>query len=584
MGEDTAGWSDSSARAVLQLMVESVAELVGFEIAALSVVLDDQLVTVAYTGPEEFRSYLEEPDPLGVLDPVLALAEVSGRLRWLAAEDYEHDLEGHWVAFDAEGAQGPDAWRPHDVLMALLADDEGRMVGVLSVDRPVSGRRPDETRRRLLQRYAAQAERAVLTAFEREELVLRVAQAEAVRLMVRSASMPAQASLEAVLEQTHRPLVDGFGASGSWIQVLDPEGDGYGRARTHDGTVVELSEPMVEIAHRLAPVLWDDQSVFVLPTDGDAVLPDDLGILPDVVRHQLGELGLTSAIGVPLGVGSECLGFLVLTRRAEDPAWSAEEVASALQLGHDLGASLMTARALERERRLVRELQALDDYRTQLISTLSHELRTPLAVISGSLELMGDLDLEESGVRYREAMNRGTTRMRKVVDDLLLLARVSHPFHPLDVSPVDLCLVVGDVVELLGSTAAAKGLDLRLQLEPGGLVVTGSADELDRLVANLVSNAVKYTGPGGTVTVTVCRRGEDAVVQVEDDGLGISEEDQVGLFHPFFRTSNPEALRESGTGLGLTIVATIVERHDGRVEVRSRPGVGTTFAVTLPTA
>ena len=84
-----AGWSDSSARAVLQLMVESVAEMVGFEIATLCVVLDDQLVTVAYTGPEEFREYLMEPDPVSVLDPVLAQAEEWGRWRFLAAEDWD---------------------------------------------------------------------------------------------------------------------------------------------------------------------------------------------------------------------------------------------------------------------------------------------------------------------------------------------------------------------------------------------------------------------------------------------------------------------------------------------------------------
>ncbi|WP_309648693.1 GAF domain-containing sensor histidine kinase [Nocardioides sp.] len=462
--------------------------------------------------------------------------------------------------------------------MALLTDDDGRLVGVLSVDRPVSGLRPDEPRRRLLERYAAQAERAVLTAFEREELVRRVAHAESARRLIRSASMPAQASLEAVLDHTHGPLVEGFGASGSWIQVLDPEGHDRGRARAHDGTTIELTGRMVELAHRLAPRLWAHQQVLELSADEPTI--DDR--LHDVARQQLADLGLARALGIPLGVGAECLGFLVLTRRATDPPWSSDEVDSALPIGHDLGAALMTARALERERSVVRELQALDDYRRQLISTLSHELRTPLAVIAGNLELMADLDLDGSGVRYRDAMNRGTTRMQKVVDDLLLLARVSHPLHPMDLVDVDLCEVVGDIVELVASTAVAKALSLRLELEPGGLVVPGDAGELDRLVGNLVSNAVKYTAAGGTVTVSACRRGTDAVLQVADDGLGISDEDQIGLFHPFFRTTNPEALREPGTGLGLAIVATIVERHAGRVEVRSQRGVGTTFVVTLP--
>ena len=104
-------------------------------------------------------------------------------------------------------------------------------------------------------------------------------------------------------------------------------------------------------------------------------------------------------------------------------------------------------------------------------------------------------------------------------------------------------------------------------------MVPGDPTELDRLVGNLVSNAVKYTHAGGTVAVSATRRDDEVVLAVADDGLGISEEDQLGLFRAFFRTTNPDALREPGTGLGLAIVATVAERHEGRVE--SAPLSGT---------
>ncbi|HYF73304.1 MAG TPA: ATP-binding protein [Nocardioides sp.] len=584
-----AGWSDSAARAVLQLMVESVAEMIGFEVATLSVVLDGNLVTMAYTGPEEFADYLTSTDPVSVLDPVLAQAETWGRFRFLAAEDYDASmLEGHWMVVAEERQDTPDAWHPMDVLVGLLSDDEGRLIGAMSVDRPVSGRRPDDAQRRLLERYAAQAERAVMTAFEREELVQQVAHAEAARRLIRSASMPDQASVEAVLDHTHRPLVEGFGASGSWIQVLD-QGDGgsgsLGYARTREGEAVVLSDRMVDLAHRLAPRLWEAQQVLVIAEGVEPTISAAAGAGPllEEAARQMAELGLTSVLTVPLGAGTECLGFLVLSRRAQDPPWSPVETSSALQIGYDLGAALMTVRALERERRLVHELKQLDDYRSQLIATLSHELRTPLTVISGNLELLGDLDLGPAARPYQAAMTRGTVRMQKVVDDLLLLARVSDPQHPLERVPVDLRAVVTGVVGLVRSTAEAKGLTVQTRLEPGGLVVRGDASELDRLTANLVSNAVKYTPAGGTVTITTERRGHTAVLRVADDGLGISEEDQVGLFRPFFRTTNPDALREPGTGLGLAIVATIAGRHDGEVSVHSRLGAGTTFTVALPT-
>lgn len=580
---DDTGWSDSSARAVLQLMVESVAEMVGFEVATLSVVLGDQLVTVAYTGPEEFRHYLEEPDPVSVLDPVVAQAEVWGRFHFLAAGTYDAPaLEGHWVAFDEEQADVPDAWHPHDALVALLTDDDGRLVGAMSVDRPLTRRRPDARQQRLLERYAAQAERAVITAFEREELVRQVNHAETARRLIRSAAMPAQASLDAVLELVHRPLVAGFRSSGSWIQVLDADGVGRRQVRAHDGEPVPLADRMVDLAHQFAPLLWSEQRVIVLAEDGQPDVPESAGPLLDVARNQLAELGLSSALGIPLGVGAECLGFLVLTRRTQDPAWTPGEVDSALQIGHDLGAALMTARALERERNLVQELTQLENHRTQLIATLSHELRTPLTVISGNLELLGELDLGDPAPRYREAMARGTRRMATVVDDVLLLARVSDPHHPLEAVSVDLRRMVHDVVKLVESSVRTKSLTLRLALAEEDLVVRGDPTELDRLVTNLVSNAVKYTGDGGTVLVSADLRGNEVVLQVADDGLGISEQDQIGLFRPFYRTTNPEALNQPGTGLGLSIVATIVERHHGRVEVRSRLGEGTTFTVTLP--
>lgn len=574
---DRTGWADSSARAVLQLMVESVAEIVGFEVATLSVVRGESLVTLAYTGPEEHREVmLDAVDPISIIDPVLARAERWDRFYFLDGESYQpDDLSGTWVVMVEEREEGPDAWHPYDVLLGVLADDDGRMVGLLSVDRPVSGRRPDERQRDLLMRFGAQAERAVLTALEREALVAQVAHAEAARQLIRSAARPAQASLEAVLLHTHRPLVEGFGAGGAWLQVIDPSGVGY--ARRGSGGMIDPSEDLVALAHELAPAMWAEQRALVITVGESQEVPAS-------VQRELAELGVSSALGVALGAGTECVGFLALSRLEGDPPWSPVEIDSALQIGHDLGAALMTARALERERSLVRELQELDDYRSQLVATLSHELRTPLTVIAGNLELLGALELEGPAARHQAAMARGANRMQKVVDDLLLLARVSDPQHPRRQLPVDVRDVVSDVVALVESTATGKGLALGVEVVDDPLVVLGDVTEIDRLVGNLVSNAVKYTPSGGSVRVHAARRQGAVVLTVADTGLGVSEEDQRNLFRAFFRTTNPEALRERGTGLGLTIVASIVDRHDGQVDVRSRLGEGTTFTVTLPAA
>lgn len=579
------GWSDSSARAVLQLLVESVAEMVGFRVAVLSVVIEGELVTMAYVGPEEHREWLSQTDPVHVLDPVLERAAAWGRFRFLAAEDYDvEELKGHWVVMAQAGDGGPDAWHPHDALLATLRDDAGALVGILSVDDPVSGRRPDAAQRRLLERYAAQAERGVITAVEREEMVQQIAHAESARRLVRDASAAGHDSLEAVVAHVHRPLVEGFDARGSWVHVVGPDGTGRGWARDLADELVELPAEVVRLAERLAPHLWRHQRVVVLggeEADRAALEIPQVAALLAQSNSLLAELGLGSALAVPLGVGPTCRGFLVLARDPGDPVWSSVERESALEIGHDLGASLTTAAVLERERRLVRELQQLDDHRSQVIATLSHELRTPLAVISGNLELLGDLDLAEASP-YRAAMARGTARMQNVVEDLLLLTRVSDPRHPLVRVPVDVRSVLEEVAALIRNTAQAKGLTLDLEIGEGRLAVPGDPHEIDRMLSNLASNAVKYTPAGGRVTMSVHRHGEQVRVQVRDTGIGIGEEDQTALFRAFFRTTNPEALRQPGTGLGLSIVAAVAERHGGAVAVGSQLGEGTVFTVTLP--
>jgi signal transduction histidine kinase len=574
---DQSTWSESSARAVLQLMVESVAELVGFEVAALSVVLGDDLVTLAYTGPEKDREYMEQDDPVSVIAPLLARSEVWGpRLRFLEGTPFA-ELEGHWIEVEQVPTDAPDAWASDVGLLGVLSNDDGAVVGILSVDRPVSGRLPDERQRSLLERYAAQAERAVLTLFERQALLEQVAHAESARHLIRSASRPTLGSLEDVLRHTHSQLVASFDARGSWLHVFQPDRPGVNVVRTHTGEQVDIPPDVIDLVGEIASDLWAEQRPLVLTGEE---IPERLP--PAIRRHLARRVGW--ALGVALGVGEECVGFMALWRHTDQSGWSPVEIASAQQIGHDLGAALMTARALERERNLVSELQRMDDDRSQLVAMLSHELRTPLTVISGNLELLGETVLDAQATRYHQAMGRGTERMRMLVDDLLLLARVSNPNHPLVRLPVDLRSVTREVVSLVESTAWSKGLTLTLDLDPYPLVVSGDPVELDRLVGNLVSNAMKYTGSGGTVAVSARRRDDEVVLAVADTGLGISEDDREGLFRAFFRTTNPDALRESGTGLGLATVATIAERHEGRVEVGSRLGEGSTFTVTLPAA
>jgi signal transduction histidine kinase len=182
------------------------------------------------------------------------------------------------------------------------------------------------------------------------------------------------------------------------------------------------------------------------------------------------------------------------------------------------------------------------------------------------------------------AMERGAHRLGRVIEDLLLLSKVGDPNYPVIPVAVDVRRTIEEVLDLSSVAAERKSITLHLDAPAEPVVAMGDAEELDRVCANLVSNAVKYTPEGGSVTVSLHRQDDQVVLSCSDEGIGISEADQEQLFREFFRSTNPVALAEHGTGLGLTIVKRIVERHGGRVEVHSELGRGSTFTVLLQAA
>jgi signal transduction histidine kinase len=296
----------------------------------------------------------------------------------------------------------------------------------------------------------------------------------------------------------------------------------------------------------------------------------------------MAELGLASVLAVPLGTGTECLGFLVLTRVSDRKPWTEIERDAALDIGRDLGRAVANARQLERERAVVDRLRKLDGYRVEVVNTLGHELRNPLFSMSANLELL-DLDaLDDDGRRSVEAATRGANRMRAVIEDMLTMAQMSDPRREFDPVPVDLRRVLAGVSDEWRAQATAAEVTCESEVPDEPAVVRGEPEELFQLLGNLVGNAIKYTDPGGRVRVGISRNGDDMVVTVADTGIGISEHDQAQLFREFFRSTNPAALVRPGTGLGLSIVARIVNRHSGTVEVSSERGAGTTVTVTLP--
>lgn len=572
--------SDDSSRVALQLIAEGVTQLAGFGVAGIGVVREDQLEMVAVAGNEEARQELiGTRTPLYLIQAELDQADDWGPLRFIPHGRLgpEAGTRG-WIP-DIEPGDGPDAWHPLDALRAPLYDAAGTLRGLLSIDLPVDGRRPGEAQRRVLEKYAEQAGRAVVTALEREDLAEEVRIATAARIIVRQAS--GQPSLAKVLEACGEALVEGFRALGMWIQTFDEDGRGTGAVYAGDGSQVVLPEDLIEIAQRSARRAWLDQSVYVV--SGARMTAGLAGEQVDKILEFLATIGVDSILFVPLGAGPDYLGNLVLTRSAGGPEWSETEANAALDIGHDLGRAILNARNFEREHRLVKELQALDSYKSQLIATVSHELKNPLTAIIGHLELLETApEVTEQIRRSLSAIERGAHRLTRVIEDLLLLSKVGDPTSGIIPRPVDLHAIVDDIVDLNAVAAAQRNLTVHVEAPPGPVLADGDAEELDRVLANLLSNAVKYTPDGGEITVVLARRGHEIVLSCQDTGIGISAADRTSLFREFFRSSNPLAVEQPGTGLGLAIVDRIVERHHGRIEVESELGVGSTFRVFLP--
>lgn len=578
-------WADGTTHEALLVIAEGITQLAGFDVAAVSVVRDSHhLQVMAVAGNDEARDILQGTfTPIARLMEELEHAEDWGMFKFVPQESLDPEVESWGWVPDIEPSGDPEAWHPMDLLVAPLYGPDGELRGTLSIDCPASGLRPDEAHRRILNRYAEQAARALYIAVEREAFADQVRVLSATREVVRNATR--ERNIGVMLEKVQPSLIEGFRALGSWIHTFDEDGHGLGAIYSGDGAVIEMPPELVAIAERAAADTWRDQRVGTvsLQLSRDDLAPVSREEFEQILSF-LEEIGVGSLLFVPMGAGRECLGSLVLTRLPGDAEWTRAEVDAALEVGRDLGRAVLNARAFERERELVHELKALDDYKSKLIATLSHELKSPLAAMLANIELLQDsVDLEPSALQVLAAVDRGAARLVRVVDDLLLLAKVGDPHLPLLCRPVPLREVVEDVVNA-ASIADQRRMELRVEGDPAAVVAEGDPAELDILVTNLVTNATKYSAPHTTVTVTLARVGDEVVLECRDQGIGISAADQAQLFREFFRSDSAEVRAQAGTGLGLTIVDRIVSRHRGRIEIESAVGEGSTFRVHLPAA
>jgi len=228
------------------------------------------------------------------------------------------------------------------------------------------------------------------------------------------------------------------------------------------------------------------------------------------------------------------------------------------------------------------KLRELDVMKDEFVALVSHELRTPLTAIQGYTELVMDGTAGEINDEQRSmlaAVTRSSTRLFRLINDLLFVAQVNAGKLDVAIEDVDLAAVAGEAIEDARPRAAAADVTLEFECD---LTPTVRADRvrLGQVMDNLISNAIKFTPAGGRVGLTVSMVGQEAMIVVADSGMGMTPEDQQRLFTRFFRTK--AAAKIQGTGLGLSITKAILDAHNGSISVESELGRGTRFTVTVP--
>lgn len=315
---------------------------------------------------------------------------------------------------------------------------------------------------------------------------------------------------------------------------------------------VNSSPPHFEIAY-----------LIFLPLLGIVVFSMTQALLNYVVAFSLLVIFLVTAGDMEQQVAIDLFIFMILT------------------LGFILLANYQRSRLDENRRELAIEKERTTVVK-QLIDNVSHDFKTPLSIIHTNLYLMRHVDTPQKREQGFASIEQQAFRLESMIQDLLMISKLDYDTLP-DYTDVNLEQLINDVIHQLSPVATMKQITLESHIDTNIRHISGYYDELDRMMVNLIENALNYTPEKGNVIINVSSCDSGCLqLDISDTGIGISDDDMQHIFERFYRADKARANHTGGTGLGLAIVKRIVERHHGTISVKSELGVGTTFSITLP--
>ncbi|WP_323791086.1 GAF domain-containing sensor histidine kinase [Nocardioides sp.] len=348
---------------------------------------------------------------------------------------------------------------------------------------------------------------------------------------------------------------------------------------------IELPQSLTALAMERA---GDDRGLWIED------IRNDPRVDPAAAEETVRTLDCVSFGAVPVWAGTELLGWLAL-HSVEPHRWTAAECGLVSAVSTDLSASLLQHLHAELKARTEQTLRDVDALKRSVVTTLSHELRTPLTNIRGYLEVCAEDTYGEISDAQRSVLDlvsRNCRRLEVLVGNFVSMNTASPTERqsadplasPTEPDLVPLAIAAEDVARSLAAHAECHGVDVALELESCNPTVSGSALDIERLMGNLLDNAVKFSPAGSMVTMRLTCDQQWARLDVIDRGPGIAPRDQRHVFRPFFRGTRAVQGEFPGSGLGLPVAKTIVEKHNGSIDLESRPGQGTRVTVTLPLA
>jgi signal transduction histidine kinase len=316
---------------------------------------------------------------------------------------------------------------------------------------------------------------------------------------------------------------------------------------------------------------------------GQSLVQDDLGRRFGRLPGGKWPTPTQSALVIPLGPPSSAdhYGFLIA---GVSPRLSLDDrYRGFLELVADqIATALRRARAHEEERRRVESMARADRDKDEFLAMLGHELRNPLSPILTVLQLM-NLRGEKALASERATIERHVQHVERLVDDLLDVSRLTRGKIPLEREVIDLAEVISRAIEMSSPLIEERFHELVVSAPEGTVFVDGDALRLSQVVANLLTNAAKYTEPHGKIWVRCYREGDQAVIGVRDNGKGIEPEFAARVFELFSQHPTEPASKRTGLGLGLAIVKSLVSLHGGSISVESGgAGAGSEFTIRIP--